>query len=55
MGHAYILKSYGQPFVSFESCPLSYGSLTFVEFLHLSHFLRNHKSQSYETLVMHKS
>ena len=28
---------------SFESWPTFYGSLTYVEFLRLSHFLRNYK------------
>ena len=32
-----------------------YGSLTFVEFLRLDHFLRNYKSKSRETWVMYTS
>ena len=44
MGHAYILKSEGQPYVQFWDLTLFfYGSLTFIEFLRLGYFLRNYK------------
>ena len=55
MGHAYILKSKGQPYVHFETLPSFYGSLTNVEFLRLGHFLRNYKGRSHEIWVMHTS
>ena len=40
---------------NFESWPTFYGSLTFVEFKHLGHFLRNLKGLSHGTWVMHTS
>ena len=40
---------------NFESRPTFNGSLTFVEFLRLGHFLVNYKGWSHETLVMHTS
>ena len=41
--------------INFEIWPTFYSSLTFVEFLHLGHFLRNYKGYSHETWVMHTS
>ena len=35
--------------------PTFYGSLTFIEFLHLGHFLRNYKGWSHETWAMNTS
>ena len=55
MGHAYILKRKVNPMFIIESCPLFYGSLTFVEYLRLGRFLRNYKGKSHQTWVMHTS